>query len=84
MFVRVVWIGSRGVRRRGSIYFFSLHKSEFEFCFFCHHVFVPFGFEDEVYLYVLYVFYALESLFYVFEYEVCGGAVGCGECHVDF
>ena len=53
-----------------------LEESEVEFCLFGHHVFVPFGFEDNADVDTFYSFDAFELDAGIVNQKVGGGAVG--------
>lgn len=61
----------------------GLEESEFEFGFVAHHVFGPFGLEDDVDVDRLDAFDALELVAGVFDEEVGGRAVWGCQGHVD-
>ena len=60
-----------------------LEESEFEFGFFRHHVFGPFGFENNININGVDALYTADFLSDIFDEEVSCRTAWCGEGHSD-
>ena len=59
-----------------------LEEAEFEFGFFGHHVFVPLGVKDNVYIYCINAIYRPYLLLHIFHKEVCRRTVRGSKGHI--